>query len=222
MARLRVGVLISGRGSNMTALAEACADPAYPAEIVLVLSNEPGAAGLARAAALGLPTADIDHRGFADRAAFDAAVTARLEAAGVEFVCLAGFMRLLTAGFVEHWRDRLLNIHPSLLPAFRGLDTHERALAAGASMHGCTVHVVRPELDDGPVVMQAAVPVLPGDTAASLAARVLEQEHRIYPAALRLMAEGAARVVGERVVYRDGRIGDHGPGDDGPAGPPPA
>ncbi len=204
MARLRTGVLISGRGSNMMALAEACADPAFPAEIVLVLSNEPGAAGLERAREFGIPTAVLDHRAFPDRAAFDAAVTARLEAAGVEFVCLAGFMRLLTAGFVGQWRDRLLNIHPSLLPAFRGLDTHGHALAAGVRLHGCTIHFVRPELDDGPIVMQAAVPVLPDDTAESLAARVLAQEHRLYPAALRLVAGGAARVEGERVVFRDG------------------
>ena len=204
MARLKVGVLISGRGSNMTALADACADPAFPAEIVLVLSNEPGAAGLERAQAFGIPTAVLDHRAFPDRAAFDAAVTVRLGAAGAEFVCLAGFMRLLTAGFVGRWHDRLLNIHPSLLPAFRGLDTHERALAAGVRLHGCTVHFVRPELDDGPIVMQAAVPVLPDDTAESLAARVLAQEHRLYPAALRLVAGGAVRVVGERVVYRAG------------------
>ena len=204
MARLRTGVLISGRGSNMTALAKACADPAFPAEIGLVLSNEPGAAGLERARELGIPTAVLDHRAFPDRAAFDAAVTARLEAAGAEFVCLAGFMRLLTAGFVGRWRDRLLNIHPSLLPAFRGLDTHERALAAGVRLHGCTVHFVRPELDDGPIVMQAAVPVLPDDTPESLAARVLAQEHRLYPAALRLVAEGAVRVESERVVFRDG------------------
>ena len=204
MARLKTGVLISGRGSNMVALAEACADPGFPAEIVLVLSNEPGAAGLGRARDFGIPTAVIDHRAFPDRAAFDAAITARLEAAGAEFVCLAGFMRLLTAGFVERWRDRLLNIHPSLLPAFRGLDTHERALAAGVLLHGCTVHFVRPDLDEGPIVMQAAVPVLPGDTAESLAARVLEQEHRIYPAVLRLVAERAAAVDGERVVWRAG------------------
>ena len=204
MARLRTGVLISGRGSNMVALAEACADPAFPAEIVLVLSNEPAAAGLERAREFGIPTAALDHRAFPDRAAFDAAVTARLRAAGAEFVCLAGFMRLLTAGFVGQWRDRLLNIHPSLLPAFRGLDTHGRALAAGVRLHGCTVHFVRPELDDGPIVMQAAVPVLPDDTAESLAARVLAQEHRLYPAALRLVAGGAARVEGERVVFRDG------------------
>ncbi len=203
MARLKVGVPISGRGSNMAALAEACADPAFPAEIVIVLSNEQGAAGLERARAFGIETATIDHRGFPDRAAFDAAVTARLEAAGVELVCLAGFMRLFTAGFVEHWRDRLLNIHPSLLPAFRGLNTHERALAAGVRLHGCTVHFVRPELDDGPIVMQSAVPVQPGDTAERLATRVLAQEHRIYPAALRMVAEGAVRVEGERVVYRN-------------------
>ena len=204
MARLKTGVLISGRGSNMAALAEACADPAFPAEIVLVLSNEPDAAGLARARDFGIPAAALDHRRFPDRAAFDNAVTARLEAAGVEFVCLAGFMRLLTSGFVGRWRDRLLNIHPSLLPSFRGLDTHARALAAGVRLHGCTVHFVRPALDDGPIVMQAAVPVLPGDTAESLAARVLAQEHRRYPAALRLVAEGAARIEGEQVVFRDG------------------
>ena len=208
MARLKVGVLISGRGSNMTALAEACADKRYPAKIVLVLSNEPGAAGLDRAREFGLAADAIDHRGFADRAAFDAAVTARLEAAGVELVCLAGFMRLFTAGFVEHWRDRLLNIHPSLLPAFRGLDTHARALAAGGRLHGCTVHFVRPELDEGPIVMQAAVPVLPDDTAESLAARVLAQEHRIYPAALRLVADGAVTVDGERIVWHTVRPND--------------
>lgn len=214
MARLKTGVLISGRGSNMAALAEASADPDFPAEIVLVLSNEPGAAGLVRAQAMDIPTAVVDHRAFDSRAAFDSALTARLEAAGVEFVCLAGFMRLLTAKFVERWRDRLLNIHPSLLPAFRGLDTHERALAAGVRLHGCTVHFVRPELDDGPIVMQAAVPVLPDDTAETLAARVLAQEHRIYPAALRLIAEGAVTVDGERAVFADGRGCD-----DPPAGP---
>ena len=208
MARLKIGVLISGRGSNMMALAEACRDNGFPAEIVLVLSNEPDAAGLGRAREFGLAADAVDHRAFADRAGFDAAVTGRLEAAGVELVCLAGFMRLFTAGFVEHWRDRLLNIHPSLLPAFKGLNTHERALAAGVEQHGCTVHFVRPELDDGPIVMQAAVPVLPDDTAASLADRVLEQEHRIYPAALRMVAEGALRIEGERVVFADSRRND--------------
>jgi len=208
MARLKVGVPISGRGSNMAALAEACSDEAFPAEIVLVLSNEPGAEGLGRAHKFGIETAVVDHRDFAGRAAFEAAVTARLEAAGVELVCLAGFMRLFTAGFVEHWRNRLLNIHPSLLPAFRGLNTHERALDAGVRLHGCTVHFVRPELDDGPIVMQAAVPVLPDDTAVSLAARVLAQEHRIYPAALRLVAGGAVTVEGERVVFAEGRRND--------------
>ena len=213
MARLKIGVLISGRGSNMMALAEACADAGYPAEIALVLSNEPAAAGLDRAREFGLTIGAVDHRAFADRAGFDAAVTDRLEATGVELICLAGFMRLFTAGFVEHWRNRLLNIHPSLLPAFKGLNTHERALAAGVEQHGCTVHFVRPELDDGPIVMQAAVPVLPDDTAESLAARVLAQEHRIYPAALRMVAEGAVAVEGERVVFADGRRNDGLPVD---------
>ena len=217
MARLKIGVLISGRGSNMMALAEACADAGYPAEIALVLSNEPAAAGLDRAREFGLAAGAVDHRAFADRAGFDAAVTDRLEAAGVELICLAGFMRLFTAGFVEHWRNRLLNIHPSLLPAFKGLNTHERALAAGVEQHGCTVHFVRPELDDGPIVMQAAVPVLPDDTAASLAARVLAQEHRIYPAALRLVADGALTVEGERIVWHTDR-----PNDGWLVDPPPA
>lgn len=197
--RLKVGVLISGRGSNMVALAEACAAADFPAEIGLVLSNEPDAGGLARAAAFGIPTAVINHRAYDDRPSFEAAITARLEREGIELICLAGFMRLLTAGFVNHWRNRMINIHPSLLPAFKGLETHERALAEGVRLAGCTVHFVRPAMDEGPIIMQAAVPVLPADTPDSLAARVLEQEHRLYPAALRLVASGAAVVEGERV-----------------------
>lgn len=197
--RMKVGVLISGRGSNMVALAEACAADGFPAEIGLVLSNEPDADGLARAAGFGIPTAVINHRDYPDRPSFEAAITDRLEQAGIELICLAGFMRLLTAGFVNHWRDRMINIHPSLLPAFKGLETHERALAEGVRLAGCTVHFVRPAMDEGPIVMQAAVPVLPSDTPDSLAARVLEQEHRLYPAALRLVAAGAAVVEGEHV-----------------------
>lgn len=197
--RLRLGVLISGRGSNLQALIDAAAAPDFPAEVALVLSNKADAAGLARAAAAGISTRTVSHRDFADREAFDAALTAALEAADVGLVCLAGFMRLLTPGFVEHWRDRLINIHPSLLPAFRGLDTHERALAAGVRFAGCTVHFVRPEMDEGPIILQAAVPVLPDDTAGSLAARVLEAEHRCYPAAVRWIAEGRVRVEGGRV-----------------------
>jgi phosphoribosylglycinamide formyltransferase-1 len=200
VARLRVAVLISGRGSNLQALLAACRDPAMPAEIVLVISNRPGAGGLAHAAAAGIATAIVDHRGFPDRAAFDAALDARLRAAAIELVCLAGFMRLLTAGFIEAWRDRLVNIHPSLLPAFPGLDTHARALAAGVRFAGCTVHLVRFATDTGPILVQAAVPVRPEDDPDSLAARVLAEEHRIYPLALRWLAEGRVRVEGERAV----------------------
>jgi phosphoribosylglycinamide formyltransferase-1 len=199
MARLKVGVLASGRGSNLAALIEAAADPAFPAEIALVIANVKGAAALARADAAGIPTKVIEHRAFASRAAFDAALDAALRAAKAELVCLAGFMRLLTPKFVEAWRNRMVNIHPSLLPAFPGLDTHARVLAAGVKITGCTVHFVRHETDSGPILAQAAVPVLPGDTADRLAARVLEAEHRIYPLALRLIGEGRARVVEERV-----------------------
>ena len=199
MARLKVGVLISGRGSNLAALIAACAEPDFPAEIALVVSNRADAAGLAYAAQANIPSRVIPHRDFPSRDAFDAALDAALGAAGVELICLAGFMRLLGGAFVEKWRDRLINIHPSLLPAFPGLDTHARALAAGVRFTGCTVHFVRPEVDSGPIVVQAAVPVLPGDDEAALAARVLEAEHQAYPLALRLIAEGRARVRGERV-----------------------
>jgi phosphoribosylglycinamide formyltransferase-1 len=201
MARLKVGVLISGRGSNMQALIEACRMPKFPAEIALVISNEPAAAGLARAKEAGIATRVINHRAFnKDRPAFERALTAALEEAGVEFVCNAGFMRLLTDTFVAHWRDRQINIHPSLLPAFRGLDTHKRALAAGVRLHGCTVHFVRVEMDAGPIIVQAAVPVLAGDDEAKLAARVLAAEHRCYPLALKLAAEKRLRVEDERVL----------------------
>jgi phosphoribosylglycinamide formyltransferase-1 len=199
MARVKVGVLVSGRGSNLQALLDACAAPDFPAEIALVISNVAGAYALERATAAGVPTQVIEHKPFPSRDAFDAALDAALRRAGVEIVCLAGFMRLLTPGFTEAWRDRLINIHPSLLPSFRGMHTHERAIAAGVRVHGCTVHIVRPELDDGPIIVQAAVPVLEGDTPDALAARVLEQEHRIYPLALRLLAEGKAVVDGAAV-----------------------
>lgn len=192
MARLRVGVLASGRGSNLAALIKAASDPAYPAEIALVIVNIAGTQALARAEAAGIPTRLIEHRTFATRAAFDAALDSTLREAGVEFVCLAGFMRLLTPWFVGQWQGRMLNIHPALLPAFKGLHTHERALAAGAKTHGATVHFVSPEMDSGPIIAQAEVPVLPGDTPETLAARVLEAEHRIYPQALRQVAEGRA------------------------------
>ena len=201
MARLKVGVLISGRGTNLQALIDACRAAQFPAEIALVLANEPGAAGLARAREAGIATCVIDHRCFGkDRPAFERAMTAALEAAGVELVCLAGFMRLLTETFVDHWRDRLINIHPSLLPAFRGLDTHRRALEAGVRLHGCTVHFVRAAMDDGPIIVQAALPVLPGDDEVKLAQRVLAAEHRCYPLALKLVAEKRVTVANERVA----------------------
>jgi formyltetrahydrofolate-dependent phosphoribosylglycinamide formyltransferase len=190
--KVRVAILISGRGSNMVALLEAARAPDFPAEIALVLSNKADAGGLALAAAAGVRTAVVESRPFGrDRATHEAAVQAALEAHGIRLVCLAGYMRLLTPFLVGQWAGRMMNIHPSLLPAFPGLDTHARALAAGVRLHGCTVHWVTEEMDAGPILAQAAVPVLPGDTEAALAARVLAQEHRIYPAALRAAAGGA-------------------------------
>jgi phosphoribosylglycinamide formyltransferase-1 len=193
MARKRVAILISGRGSNMAALIDAAANPDYPAEVILVVSNRPEAAGLARAAERGVKTAVLDYKAFADRARFEAALDEQLIAAGIDIVCLAGFMRVLSPEFVERWRGQLLNIHPSLLPAFPGLDTHARAIAAGGGIHGCTVHFVRAEVDSGPIIAQAEVPVLPGDTPDSLAARVLAAEHKLYPEALALVASRRAR-----------------------------
>jgi phosphoribosylglycinamide formyltransferase-1 len=200
VARLRTAILISGRGSNMQALIDSCRPATAPAEIALVLSNNPAAAGLALAAAAGIPTAAVDHRSYRERAAFDTEIDRRLRAADIAFVCLAGFMRLLTPAFVEGWRDRMINIHPSLLPAFPGLDTHARAIAAGVRFHGCTVHFVRHETDTGPIIVQAAVPVRADDTPDSLAARVLAEEHRIYPQALAWIAEGRVRIENERAV----------------------
>jgi phosphoribosylglycinamide formyltransferase-1 len=198
--KTRVGVLISGRGSNLQALIEAAKTQSFPAEIVLVVSNVANAQGLGRAEAASIPARTIDHKGFASREAFDAALTEALEAARVELLCNAGFMRLHSESFVRHWWNRHLNIHPSLLPAFRGLNTHARVLEAGVTLSGCTVHFVRPEMDTGPIVAQAAVRVLPGDTEDGLGARVLAAEHRLYPQALRLVASGAVRVEGEIVA----------------------
>jgi len=203
MARRKVGVLVSGRGSNLQALIDATRDPAYPAEIVLVISNLPDVFALERAETAGIATLVIPHKQFPSREAFDAEMDRALRDAGVEIVCLAGFMRLLSAGFAEGWRGRMINIHPALLPSFKGLDTHARALAAGVKLHGCTVHLVTPDLDAGPILVQAAVPVLAADDEASLAARVLEQEHRIYPLALKLLAEGRVRLDGDRALIDD-------------------
>ena len=203
MTRKRVGVLISGRGSNLQALIDACNARDYPAEIVLVVSNVPGAQGLARADSASIETLTIDHKSFASREDFDRALCRALDDATIDLLCNAGFMRLHTEGFVERWRDRHINIHPSLLPAFKGLNTHARVLAAGVTITGCSVHFVRKEMDDGPIVAQAAVSVLAGDTAESLAARVLEAEHLLYPHALRLVASGRVRVDGERIIGPD-------------------
>ncbi|HRF07433.1 MAG TPA: phosphoribosylglycinamide formyltransferase [Xanthobacteraceae bacterium] len=194
MNKKRVAILISGRGSNMRALIEAASAPDYPAQIVLVLSNIAGAGGLAFAEANGIRTEVVEHKNYASREAFDQAMDEKLAEANAELVALAGFMRLLSTAFVEKWEGRMINIHPSLLPAYKGLHTHRRAIEAGEAFAGCTVHFVTPELDDGPAILQAKVPVLSGDSEETLAARVLAEEHRIYPQALRLVAEGKAKI----------------------------
>jgi phosphoribosylglycinamide formyltransferase 1 len=194
MTKKRVAVLISGRGSNMAALIEAAKTKDYPAEIVLVVSNRVDALGLTRAREAGVATVVVDSRAFGDdREAFERALDAKLDAHRIELVCLAGFMRLFTPWFVTRWSGRMLNIHPALLPQFKGLHTHRRALEAEVKRHGATVHFVSPEVDSGPIILQDSVPVMDGDTEATLAARVLEVEHRIYPEALRLVAEGRVK-----------------------------
>jgi phosphoribosylglycinamide formyltransferase-1 len=203
MAGLTLAVLISGRGSNLQSLIDACAKADFPARIALVISNEPGAKGLERAAAAGIPHQTINHRDFDSRDAFGDALGNAINGSGADLVCLAGFMRVLDSGFVGQWRDRMVNIHPSLLPAFPGLHTHERALEAGVRIAGCTVHYVRDGLDSGPIIAQAAVPVLPGDTSDSLAGRVLAAEHRVYPLSVRLIAEGRVTVHNETALIDD-------------------
>ena len=200
MARLNVAVLISGRGSNLQALIDGCAVADFPAQIGLVISNVAGAAGLDRAQEAGIATDVIDHRDYIDREGFEAALDRALTAAGIELICLAGFMRLLTPGFVDRWKDRLINIHPSLLPAYKGLDTHARVLADGVRFTGCTVHFVRAKMDHGPIIIQAAVPVHRDDDEDTLDARVLAAEHLCYPRALRLIAEGKLEITDEIVT----------------------
>ena len=204
----RIAVLISGRGSNLQALLDAAADPDYPGEIALVISNRPKAEGLQRAVKAGVQVEVINHKDFETREDFDAALHDALKTAKIDFVCLAGFMRVLTGGFVSDWRGRMINIHPSLLPAFEGLHVHERMIEMGVKLAGCTVHFVSAEVDSGPIIGQAAVPVLPGDDAESLAARILEQEHRLYPAALRLLIDGKARLAGAVVTYDETIVAD--------------
>lgn len=190
----RVAILISGRGSNMAALIEAAKAPDYPAEIVGVLSNRAAAPGLQTAAANGIATASLAQSKFPSRELFEDAMTQLLEGWEIDYVCLAGFMRILGEDFVNHWQGRMINIHPSLLPAYKGLHTHERVLADGATEHGCTVHFVTPGLDEGPAILQARIPVLPEDTPHTLAARLLVEEHRIYPQALQMLAGGQVRL----------------------------
>jgi phosphoribosylglycinamide formyltransferase-1 len=199
VAKLKVGILISGRGSNMAALIEAARDPAYPAEIACVISNVATAPGLEIARKAGIAAVTIPHKDFPDRESFDRAVSAELEQRGVQLLAMAGFMRIQSPWFPEHWAGRIVNIHPSLLPAFKGLQVQQQAIDAGARLSGCTVHFVTPELDSGPIIAQAAVPVLAGDTADSLAARILRQEHRLYPLVVRWFAEG-------RIGLRDGKV----------------
>jgi phosphoribosylglycinamide formyltransferase-1 len=201
MSRKRVAVLVSGRGSNMAALIEAAKDKTYPAEVTVVVSNRPDAGGLLIARANGVATEIVDHRAYGkDRAAFEHALQAKLEKHRIDIVCLAGFMRLLTADFVKQWQQRIINIHPALLPAFKGLDTHRRALEAGVKVHGATVHFVVPEMDSGPIIAQAAVNVRPTESEENLAARVLKVEHQIYPLALKLLSEGRLRVENGRCL----------------------
>ncbi len=200
MAKLKLCVLISGRGSNLQSLIDACAANDYPAEIALVISNIDGVQGLERASNAGIPTTVVSHRDFRSRESFDASLTETISRLDVDLLCLAGFMRILSDGFVEHWQDRLVNIHPSLLPSFKGLNVQQRAIDAGVRFSGCTVHYVRSDMDCGPIIVQAVVPVLGDDDEDALARRILEQEHIIYPLAVRMIAQGRVTIKDERVI----------------------
>jgi phosphoribosylglycinamide formyltransferase-1 len=201
MPRAKLAVLISGRGSNLQALIDAANDPDFPAEVTMVISNRPKAKGLARAIKAGIAQTVIDHKDFQSREDFELALHDALKIAEVDYICLAGFMRILTPQFVDKWRERIVNIHPSLLPAFKGLHVHERMIDAGVKIAGCTVHFVSAEMDEGPIIGQAALPVLPGETAESLSERILELEHKLYPACLKLLIEKKARMSGGAVRY---------------------
>lgn len=210
MRKLKLAVLISGSGTNLQALIDACSDASYPAQIDLVVSNRPDAYGLVRAENAGINTSVIDHKAFDSRESFETALHDCLKAHSIELVCLAGFMRLLTAPFVGRWKDRMINIHPSILPAYKGLHTHARAIEDGVRFGGCTVHYVRAEMDDGPIILQAAVPISSEETENTLAQKVLTFEHKLYPAAVRLIAEGKVRVSGRKCIFRDVELGSEG------------
>ncbi len=210
MVKLKLGVLISGGGTNLQALIDACANFDFPAEISVVISNNSDAFGLHRAKKENIQTAVINHKDFEDRDSFEAAMTDELKAKGVELICLAGFMRILNNNFVSSWRDRMINIHPSLLPSYKGLNTHERVIEDGVRFAGCTVHFVVPEMDAGPIIIQAVVPVNSDDTGDTLGARVLEMEHKIYPEAVRLIATKSVRVANDRVQIIDGNYAKDG------------
>ena len=206
MEKLKVGVLISGGGSNLQALIDACVQPNFPAEIIHVISNIPDVYGLTRAKNAGIPTTVISHKDFADRESFDENIHKAFTNAGVEFICCAGFMRIMTDKLINGWPDKMINIHPSLLPKYKGLHTHQRALDAGDDLAGCTIHFVRVALDDGPLIMQASVPIHKGDDAEILSARVISQEHIIYPQALKLIAEGGVKIEGAKTII-NGKTG---------------
>lgn len=203
MRKLKLGVMISGSGTNLQALIDACAESNFPAEVSVVISNRPSALGLERAKKTGIDAVCVDHTAFENRADFETALHACLKDHDVELVCLAGFMRILNADFVNRWKDRMINIHPSLLPSYKGLHTHARAIEDGVRFGGCTIHFVRPEMDDGPIIMQAAVPISDGETEDSLAEKILQYEHQMYPAAVRLIAEGKVRVSARKCVFKD-------------------
>ncbi len=210
MAKLRLAVMISGSGTNLQALIDACADPDYPAEIQVVISNRPDAGGLLRASKAGIKAVVIDHKKFEDRESFEDALHVCLKDHQTQLVCLAGFMRILNAEFVNRWRDRMINIHPSLLPSYKGLNTHARAIEDGVRFSGCTIHYVRPEMDNGPILMQAVIPIAPDETPESLATKTLTYEHQMYPAAVKLIADGNVRISAGKVVFKDTELGETG------------
>lgn len=210
MSKLRLAVMISGSGTNLQALIDSCQQENYPAQIEVVISNRPDAKGLHRARNAGLKAICIDHKDYDSREAFEDAVHECLTEHKTQLVCLAGFMRILNAEFVNRWKDRMINIHPSLLPSYKGLHTHARAIEDGVRFGGCTIHYVRPEMDNGPIIMQTAVPIATDETEESLAGKVLTYEHKMYPAAVRMIAEGKVRVSGHKVVFTDIDLGTEG------------